>query len=162
MNVPLFTTKRKEDKVFFLYRLHLLKGTRQRQQFRKEAGVLPAKTITLYLNLHRIAGTESVTFPPSFPAAPGRPWSPGGPGGPGCPLSPLGPVPPVGPCGPHETSIKYLTTLHTREDRLQAAEITLVTKCYILVLPLWNSHNQSRYFTVTFNRYCVSTLPHSS
>lgn len=96
------------------------------------------KPIRLYLNLHGIAGTKSVTFPPSFPAAPGRPWSPGGPGGPGCPLSPLGPVPPVGPCGKHETTRKYPVTLHPTQDRLQAEEITLMNKCYVLFLPLLN------------------------
>lgn len=108
-------TELKKEKVFFLYRSQLSKGTQQRWQVGKGAPVLPSKTIMLYLNLHR---TESVTFPPSFPAAPGRPWSPGGPGDPGCPLSPLGPVPPVGPCGQHETAIKYLIMLHPREDEV--------------------------------------------
>lgn len=64
--------------------------------------------------------TQSVTFPPSFPAAPGRPCSPGGPGGPGCPLSPLGPVPPVGPYG-QETNIIYLLW----HANVEAEELTL-------------------------------------
>lgn len=81
----------------------------------------PPQTITIYLKLFGIVRTESVTFPPSFPAAPGRPCSPGGPGGPGCPLSPLGPVPPVGPYG---QEIKYLLW-HAGDDNVEAEELTL-------------------------------------
>lgn len=113
----------------------------------RESGllILHPKQSRFYWNLREITGTESVTFPPSFPAAPGRPWSPGGPGGPGCPLSPLGPVPPVGPCRQHETTIKSLIMLHPGEDGLQAAEITericekLLT-VGVLRLYLWSNH----------------------
>lgn len=103
----------KEGEGFLSLQISVVKRNTTTVTGRESGSCFTIKIITLHLNLH---GTESVTFPPSFPAAPGRPWSPGGPGDPGCPLSPLGPVPPVGPCGQHETAIKYLLMLHPRED----------------------------------------------
>lgn len=78
------------------------------------------------------AGSEQLTFVPSFPARPGSPCSPGGPGGPGWPRSPIGPVSPVGPCGKHRHQPHISGDSHGRG--LLFLNLTTAARCQAHVL----------------------------